>query len=180
MPVGPGRRITRMDDLRPWELYATSILPSVALCGCDGAASFKAPAHTGPPVSGRIMPRRRCYPSPMNIFFDILGTLLTEQGEPRPHAREVLIGLAGTGHGVLLWSTAGEGYAARAARVLGVEGIIRGCCLKRHPSEGITVDYVVDDDGGVVEEYGGYVVGPYGGDQWDSELLWVLDEIKAL
>ena len=62
----------------------------------------------------------------MHIFFDILGTLLTEQGDPRPHAREVLLKLAGTGHGVYLWSTAGEGYAACAARTLGVEDIIGG------------------------------------------------------
>ncbi len=81
---------------------------------------------------------------------------------------------------MFLWSTAGEGYAADAARILGVEDVTRGCCLKRHPPEGITVDYVVDDDDGVVEEYGGYLVGPYGGDPGDSELLGVMDEIKAL
>ncbi len=90
-----------------------------------------------------------------------------------------MLKLAGTGHGVYLWSTAGEGYAAQAAWTLGVEDTIRGCCLKRHPSEGITVDYAVDDDESAVEGYGGYLVEPYGGDPWDSELLAVLDAIKA-
>ncbi len=116
----------------------------------------------------------------MNIFFDVLDTLLTEQGDPRPHAREVLLKLAEMGHGVYLWSTAGEGYAVQAAWTLGVEDAIRGCSLKRHPPEGITVDYAVDDDEGVVEEYGGYLVRPYGGDPLDSELLGVLDAIQTL
>ena len=128
----------------------------------------------------RITPRIRCYSSPMNIFFDVLGTLFTEQGDPRPHARGVLLKLAGMGHDVYLWSTAGEGYAAEAARVLGVEHAISGCCLKRHPPEGITVDYAVDDDEGVVEEYGGHLVRPYGGDPSDSELLGVLNAIQTL
>ena len=126
------------------------------------------------------MARPRCYARLINIFFDILGTLLTKDGDPRPNAREVLLKLAGTGHGVYLWSTAGGGYAAKAAWTLGVDDVISGCCLKRHPPEGITVDYAVDDDEGVVEEYGGYLVGPYGGDPSDSELLGVLDAIEAL
>ena len=115
----------------------------------------------------------------MHVFFDILGTLLDKDGDPRPHAREVLLKLAETGHGVYLWSTAGEDYAAQAAWTLGVEDVIRGCCLKHHPPEGITVDYAVDDDEGVVERYGGYLVRPYGGDPHDSELLGVLDAIQA-
>ena len=41
------------------------------------------------------------------------------------------------------------------------------------------MDYVVDDDGGVVEEYGGYLVRPYEGDPWDGELLGVLDAVQA-
>lgn len=109
-----------------------------------------------------------------------MDTLLAEQGDPRPHAREVLLKLAGTGHSVYLWSTAGEGYAAQAAWTLGVDDVVSGCCLKHHPPEGITVDYAVDNDGGVVEEYGGYLVEPYGGDPQDSELLAVLDAIEAL
>lgn len=118
------------------------------------------------------------YPSSINVFFDILGTLLDKDGDHRPHAREVLLNLASMGHGVYLWSTAGEDYAAQAAWTLGVEDAISGCCLKRHPPEGITVGYAVDDDEGVVEEYGGYLVGPYGGASSDSELLMVLEALN--
>jgi len=38
---------------------------------------------------------------------------------------------------------------------------------------------VVDDDEGMVEEYGGCVVKPYEGDPWDSELLGVLEAVEA-
>jgi hypothetical protein len=63
---------------------------------------------------------------------------------------------------------------------LGVEDVISGCCLKRYPPEGITVHYAVDDDEGVVEEYGGYLVSPYKSDPQDNELLRVLDAVQAL
>jgi hypothetical protein len=116
----------------------------------------------------------------MNIFCRLCRAVYPGCRNPRPHAREVLLKLADEGHSVYLWSTAGEGYAAEAARVLGVEDALRGCCLKHHPPEGITVDYAVDDDEGVVEEYGGFLVRPYAGDPWDSELLGVLDAIPTL
>jgi hypothetical protein len=115
----------------------------------------------------------------VNIFFDILDTLLTEDGDHRPHAREVVLKLTELGHGVYLWSTAGEGYATNAAWVLGVENLVKGCFLKGQPPEGITVDYVVDDDEGMVKEHGGCVVRPYEGDPWDSELLGVLEAVEA-
>ncbi len=56
----------------------------------------------------------------MNIFFDVLDTLLTEEGDPRPHAREVFLKLTEMSHHVYFWSTAGEGYAAYAVWVLGI------------------------------------------------------------
>jgi hypothetical protein len=116
----------------------------------------------------------------MNIFFDILHTLLTEEGDPRPHAREVFLELTEMGHDIYPWSTAGGGYAARAARVLGVEGMVRGCLRKTHPPEGITVDYVVDDHKRLVEEHGGYLVRPYEGDPGDRELLGVGEAVEKL
>ena len=57
--------------------------------------------------------------------------------------------------------------------------MVKGCFRKRQPPEGITVDYVVDDDEGMVEEYGGSLVRPYEGDPWDSELLGVLEAVEA-
>lgn len=57
--------------------------------------------------------------------------------------------------------------------------MVKGCFLKGQPPEGITVDHVVDDDEGMVEEYGGCIVKPYEGDPWDSELLGVLEAVEA-
>ncbi|MDQ3637331.1 MAG: hypothetical protein M3426_04965 [Actinomycetota bacterium] len=114
----------------------------------------------------------------MNVFFDVLDTLIDENGEPRPHAREVFLELAEMGHDVYLWSSAGSGYAANAARVLGVEDVARGCCPKRQPPEGVAVHYAVDDDEGVVNEYGGQLVAAYRGHPGDAELLRVVEALS--
>jgi hypothetical protein len=116
----------------------------------------------------------------MNIFFDVQGTLLTEDGDPRPHAREVFLELTEMGHEVCLWSTAGEGYAAHAARVLGVEDVVRGHFGKRSVPEHIQVDYAVDDSPSWVERHGGYLVRAYEGDPWDRELLRVVEAVEAV
>ena len=57
--------------------------------------------------------------------------------------------------------------------------MVKGCFLKGQLPEGVTVDYVVDDDEGIVEEHGGCVLRPYEGDPWDSELLGVLEAVEA-
>ncbi len=114
----------------------------------------------------------------MNVFFDVLDTLVDENGTPRPHSREVFLALTGMGHDVYVWSSGGDGYAARAARVVGVEDVVKGCCPKRHPPAGVTVDYAVDDDEGVVGEFGGQVVSAYRGDPEDAELLGVADALR--
>ena len=113
----------------------------------------------------------------MNIFFDVLDTLLTEEGYPRPHAREVFLELTEMGHDIYLWSTAGGGYAAHAAWVLGVGDVVKGCYRKPHPPEGITVDYAVDDHERYVENHGGYLIRPYEGDSEDRELLEVVEAV---
>ena len=114
----------------------------------------------------------------MNVFFDVLGTLIDENGTPRPHSREVFLELTGMGHDVYVWSSGGESYAARAARVVGVEDVVKECCFERHPPEGVAVDYAVDDDEGVVEKYGGRLVSAYRGDPGDAELLAVVEALS--
>jgi len=108
----------------------------------------------------------------MNVFFDVLDTLLTEEDVPRPHAREVFQELKERGHEGYLWSSAGGAYAAAAAELLGVTELVAGCFGKRHEPD-VGVDFVVDDDAAVVESYGGYRVRPIQGDPWDEELLRV-------
>ena len=72
----------------------------------------------------------------------------------------------------------GESYAARAACVVGVGDVVKGCCPKRHPPEGVAVDYAVDDDEGVVEEFGGQLVSACRGDPEDTELLRVVEALR--
>lgn len=107
----------------------------------------------------------------MNVFFDVQGTLLA--GDiPRPHVRGVFIQLASLGHDIYLWSSAGAGYAATAAKLLGVEDLIFGCYSKSVPPP-VTVDYAVDDYPDLVRHYGGFVIAPFEGDAEDRELLKV-------
>ncbi len=61
----------------------------------------------------------------MNVFFDVLGTLLSDEGVPRPRAREAFLALRGRGHDLYLWSSGGAGYAAGAAELLGVTDLQR-------------------------------------------------------
>jgi hypothetical protein len=112
----------------------------------------------------------------VNVFFDVLDTLLTEDGVPRPRAREAFLRLKEAGHGVYLWSSAGGAYAAAAAEVLGVADLVTGCFGKRCEPV-VMVDFVVDDDASVVESYGGYRVEPFGGDPGDEELLRVAEAV---
>lgn len=112
----------------------------------------------------------------MNVFFDVLGTLLTEEDLPRPHAREVFGQLRERGHGVYLWSSGGAGYAAVAADLIGVADLVGGCFGKQH-EPGVGVDFAVDDDPSVVEARGGYLIEPFGGDPQDEELLRVAEAI---
>ena len=91
----------------------------------------------------------------MNVFFDVLDTLLSEEDIPRPHTREVFRELKEMGHEVYLWSSGGGAYAVEAAELLGVADLVKGCFGKRHEPD-VRVDFAVDDDASVVESYGGF------------------------
>ena len=71
----------------------------------------------------------------------------------------------------------GDSYAGHAARVVGVEDVVKGCCPKRHPPDGVAVDYT-DDDEGVVGEFGGQVIPAYRRDPEDAELLRLVEAVS--
>ncbi|MDQ4106391.1 MAG: hypothetical protein M3157_04350 [Actinomycetota bacterium] len=112
----------------------------------------------------------------MNVFFDVQGTLVSG-GTPRPHAREVFEELEYLGHHVYLWSSAGSAYAARAAKLLDLEDIVYGCFGKNDPVP-VTVDFVVDDQPGIVGRYGGYEISPFDGDPDDRELYRAVESLR--
>ncbi len=114
----------------------------------------------------------------MNIFFDVLDTLLTEDEVPRPRAREAFLVLKKKGHDLYLWSSGGAGYAATAADLLGVTDLVSGCFDKRREPD-VPVDFAVDDDASVVEAHGGYRIKPFDGDPWDEELLRAAAALNA-
>lgn len=110
------------------------------------------------------------------MFFDVQGTLLAG-GTPRPHAREVFLELESLGHDVYLWSSAGAGYASRAAEALGVTDVVRGCYSK-HALPPVSVDYVVDDFPDFAELHGGYAITAFEGDPGDRELFGVVEALR--
>ncbi len=114
----------------------------------------------------------------MNVFFDVLDTLLTDDGVPRPHAREVFRKLNEMGHEVYLWSSAGGAYAAAAAEILGVTDLVADCFGKRREPD-LGVDFAVDDDASFVGSRGGHRVEPFDGDPYDEELLKVPGAVAA-
>lgn len=114
----------------------------------------------------------------MNVYFDVLGTLLTDEETPRPRAQEAFLILKEKGHAVYLWSSGGAGYAATAADLLGVADLVAGCFDKRQEPD-VPVDFAVDDDADIVESYGGYRVGAFRGDPWDEELLRAAEAVEA-
>jgi len=107
----------------------------------------------------------------VNVFFDVQGTLISG-GRPRPRTREVFLLLVEIGHHVYLWSSGGSSYAASAARLLGVEDIVSGCFGMSGPPP-VSVDFVVDDQPGMADHYGGYTISAFGGDPGDRVLLSV-------
>ena len=97
----------------------------------------------------------------MNVFFDVLDTLLSEDEVPRPRAREAFLVLKKKGHDLYLWSSGGAGYAATAAELLGVADLVSGCFGKRTEPD-VPVDFAVDDDASAVEAHGVTASSPSG------------------
>jgi len=104
----------------------------------------------------------------MRIFFDVDLTLLSENGELRPGAREVLQRLAANGHRLYLWS--GNGIRWSFVDQYGLRDLVAGClykplydarsALKRQGVE--PPDFCVDDYPEILEEFRGILVTPYG------------------
>lgn len=113
----------------------------------------------------------------MNVFFDVQGTLISG-GVPRPHARRVISELCSAGHDVYLWSSAGAGYAASAAEMLGVGDLIVACYSKSPPPP-VDVDFAVDDFPDVAANHAGYHIAQFTGDPNDRELLEVPPAVAA-
>jgi len=81
-------------------------------------------------------------------------------------------------HRVYLWSSGSYSYAASAAKLLEVEELIVGCFGKSVPPP-VSVDFVVDDDPGMADRYGGYTVSAFAGDIGDQGLVGVPEAVEA-
>ncbi len=115
----------------------------------------------------------------MNIFFDCDFTLTGIHGGLRPYVKEVFEQIRSDGHNVYIWS--GVRVPWDIYRNFGLEDLIDGVYLK--PLEDhhqllqtynipVKPDFVVDDNVGPVEAFGGYVVPPYIYVEEPDDHLW--------
>ena len=104
----------------------------------------------------------------MNVFFDCDFTLTGIDGRLRPYVPEVFQRLRDEGHQVYIWS--GVRVPWDIYRNFGLQDYINGVYIKpledHHFSLGlfkipVKPDFVVDDNVGPVEAFGGHVVPPY-------------------
>jgi hypothetical protein len=123
----------------------------------------------------------------LNIFFDVDGTILGDDGTLRPHTHSVFERLVSSGHAIYIWS--GAGLRTAEIRAAGLERWVSGVYRKplfefiagltenRIP---IRPDFVVDDYPVIVEHFGGLRVKHYDGAAApDDELLAVLALVAA-
>lgn len=124
----------------------------------------------------------------MNVFFDVDGTILGEDGSLRPHTRAVFERLIADGHTLYIWS--GVGLRTDEVEAAGLQSLVTGIYVKplfefvagleRH---GIPVkpDFVIDDYPTIVEHYGGLRIKRYEwADDLDVELLAIPDLVAAM
>ena len=107
-------------------------------------------------------------PTPLSIFFDCDFTLTGIHGGLRPYVREVFERLNTEGHHVYIWS--GVRVPWDIYNNFDLQSFIRGVYFKpidEHHEQlpllkiPVVPDFVVDDNVGPVEAFGGYVVPPY-------------------
>lgn len=123
---------------------------------------------------------------PLNVFFDVDQTIVSDKGILRPHVREVFGRLGRDGHRVYLWS--GVGRRTEVVRAHDLAECIVECFVKptfdyeqrwRAAEIGIWPDFCVDDHESVVEAFGGALVTPFHGQPDDSEILGVYERIAS-
>jgi hypothetical protein len=112
----------------------------------------------------------------VNLFFDVQGTLISA-GQGRPGIRDAFEELVGAGHELYIWSSAGPGYARRAAEALGIEDLILDCYGK-DPDIPVDVDFTIDDQASMTGRRGGYTIPPFTGDPDDREMERVVEHLR--
>jgi hypothetical protein len=106
----------------------------------------------------------------VQIFFDVHGTLLsTDDTRIRPGVDGLLETLAGEGHLITLWSTAGPGYARSFAQRFGLLPWVFE--FRGKGDAGLRPDVCVDDHPGyLLGRIANVRVDPYRGDPDDREM----------
>jgi phosphoserine phosphatase len=119
----------------------------------------------------------------LNVFVDVDHTLVyidQHQNILRPGAREALLTLRDAGHRVYIWSAGGEDYARRTAHIHGLHEWVHGYFEKSAHTDP-RPDLIIDDDGYLVQKYGGYTVPQYkqvddSDTAFEDALRWMIEQ----
>ena len=115
----------------------------------------------------------------MNIFFDVDYTLISFEGRLRPNVKEVFQQLLDDEHKIYIWS--GVGLRHEIIKKFELEPFVSGVYWKpiEHYEEklielGVDIrpDFIIDDDFGIVEALGGYLIKAYSLPNPDDKELW--------
>lgn len=101
----------------------------------------------------------------MNICFDVDGTLIDYDDNPRLDIIQLLVEFADANFRITVWSGGGKNYATQVVRDLGIDHLVYECLTKDQnppPDTAFTVDDLPDVNFGVPNLY----VGPK---RWDEE-----------
>jgi len=121
----------------------------------------------------------------MNVFFDVDGTIIADDGALRPHVHEVFQKIKEAGHDIYVWS--GVGIRWEIVRANKLAEYVTDCYLKplyNHQNGlaelGVKVkpDFCIDDYKSIVDAFSGVTVKPYFfADPEDKEMLRVLEAV---
>lgn len=122
----------------------------------------------------------------MKIFFDVDYTIISFEGRLRPHVHDVFEKLKDDGHDIYIWSGVGLRHEVIERYELGkyVSGVYwkpREDYRARMVELGVDIepDYIIDDDYGIVQELGGFMIKAYSySSPSDREMWTVYDEIQ--
>ena len=150
------------------ERTARRRLWAVAALGCYGTSRYPA----------AMAPGDAKYHRPLNVFFDVDGTLITWDNRIRPHVHDVFQQLKDDGHAIYIWS--GIGVRTEVVERHDLHDFISGLYGKPlysfrdrlHLFTPVAPDFVIDDYPEIVSDLGGVQIRPPVWPMTDDREMW--------
>ncbi len=123
--------------------------------------------------------------TPLNVFFDVDGTLISWDNKLRPYVHDVFRQIKDDGHEIYIWS--GVGIRQEVVDRHDLQPFISGLYRKPlydfrerlHLFTPVTPDFIIDDYPEIVEELGGVMVRPTHWPATNDREMWRVYEVFA-